>query len=359
MSDQAALLAGIWEQPHDDVIRLVYADWLEENDQPERAEFIRLQCELARLDEWDDAERIAALKLREQELLASYERKWRVGWEKKYHRWPFRRGFVYPRHSILGGEKFLKLPPTALNAAPQWAGKIEKFARLFDQVFSSPLLLRFDDLEIQTAKTPIPFAKFAENELLRNLSALDVDEYTTVAHREDVASLTAFLNGTTTISLTRFDCYAHLGAESFAALVASRTAKQLTHLRLGGWRLDAVTGAPFARENFPHLRSLRVESQRVVQLLVSTPDTQLRKLDLKWCGLTDGDFEQLAAWPGLANIQWLDVDFNMCREAGYRALLNSPHASGLKHFAADVYYLRSIPEVLAALRERFGPALKL
>ena len=36
----------IWERPDDDAPRLVYADWLEEHDDPERAEFIRLQCRL-------------------------------------------------------------------------------------------------------------------------------------------------------------------------------------------------------------------------------------------------------------------------------------------------------------------------
>jgi uncharacterized protein (TIGR02996 family) len=48
MSDAAALLAAIRATPDDDAPRLVYADWLEEHGQPERAEFIRVQCELAR-----------------------------------------------------------------------------------------------------------------------------------------------------------------------------------------------------------------------------------------------------------------------------------------------------------------------
>jgi uncharacterized protein (TIGR02996 family) len=43
--DGDALFRAICEQPWEDTPRLVYADWLEENGQPERAEFIRLQCE--------------------------------------------------------------------------------------------------------------------------------------------------------------------------------------------------------------------------------------------------------------------------------------------------------------------------
>lgn len=44
---QDAFLADIIEHPDDDTPRLIYADWLEDHDQPERAEFIRVQCELA------------------------------------------------------------------------------------------------------------------------------------------------------------------------------------------------------------------------------------------------------------------------------------------------------------------------
>jgi uncharacterized protein (TIGR02996 family) len=44
-SDGEALFRAMCELPADDTPRLVYADWLEENGRPERAEFIRLQCE--------------------------------------------------------------------------------------------------------------------------------------------------------------------------------------------------------------------------------------------------------------------------------------------------------------------------
>lgn len=45
-----ALLAAILDNPADDLRRLVYADWLEEEGQTERAEFIRMQVKLARSD---------------------------------------------------------------------------------------------------------------------------------------------------------------------------------------------------------------------------------------------------------------------------------------------------------------------
>jgi uncharacterized protein (TIGR02996 family) len=45
--DELALLRNINANPDDDLPRLVYADWLDEHDRPIRAEFIRVQCELA------------------------------------------------------------------------------------------------------------------------------------------------------------------------------------------------------------------------------------------------------------------------------------------------------------------------
>ena len=46
-ADYAALLRGILEEPASDLRRLVAADWLDENCQSDRAEFIRVQIELA------------------------------------------------------------------------------------------------------------------------------------------------------------------------------------------------------------------------------------------------------------------------------------------------------------------------
>jgi uncharacterized protein (TIGR02996 family) len=47
MSPSDALYRSVCASPHDDLPRLVYADWLEENGRPHRAEFIRVQCRLA------------------------------------------------------------------------------------------------------------------------------------------------------------------------------------------------------------------------------------------------------------------------------------------------------------------------
>lgn len=48
MSDRDALLAAILSDPADDLPRLIYADWLNENGESERAEFVRVQVESSR-----------------------------------------------------------------------------------------------------------------------------------------------------------------------------------------------------------------------------------------------------------------------------------------------------------------------
>ena len=87
MSDAAALLAAIRQAPDDDAPRLVYADWLDEHGQPERAEFIRVQCALARNP-------TPALRRREAELLAEHHDAFAGHLAAPGLRFRFERGFI-------------------------------------------------------------------------------------------------------------------------------------------------------------------------------------------------------------------------------------------------------------------------
>jgi uncharacterized protein (TIGR02996 family) len=86
-----SFLRTIRERPEDDGPRLVYADWLEEQGDP-RGEFIRIQCELARLPPWDP--RRPALEEREADLLAVHDCEWLGQPLSPIIDWTFRRGFV-------------------------------------------------------------------------------------------------------------------------------------------------------------------------------------------------------------------------------------------------------------------------
>jgi uncharacterized protein (TIGR02996 family) len=90
MTDGDALLAAVIANPDEDTPRLVYADWLQENGQPERAEFIRLQC----APELDETSKGRAFELEEQ-----YRSEW-LGLlpQRSAFECEFRRGF--PEHLV-------------------------------------------------------------------------------------------------------------------------------------------------------------------------------------------------------------------------------------------------------------------
>ena len=68
MSDRDGFLRAITAAPADDLPRLIYADWLDEHGESERAEFIRLQIQLAGHPAHHSAETGCPLRRREREL---------------------------------------------------------------------------------------------------------------------------------------------------------------------------------------------------------------------------------------------------------------------------------------------------
>jgi uncharacterized protein (TIGR02996 family) len=97
MSDEGAFLRAICENPDEDTPRLVFADWLDEHDRPERAELIRVQCERAR--ELGARERRTHLLKRSMQLIQEfgqgwYNRDWPDAGENAVTGYTFDRGFV-------------------------------------------------------------------------------------------------------------------------------------------------------------------------------------------------------------------------------------------------------------------------
>src|SRR4051812_37951456 len=92
MSAEKSFMEAVCETPEDDAPRLVFADWLDDDGQPQRAELIRLQCRLAKMGEWDEGRE--GLARREKELLDAHGKKWAKPVAKFTTRVEFRRGFV-------------------------------------------------------------------------------------------------------------------------------------------------------------------------------------------------------------------------------------------------------------------------
>jgi len=107
MTDDHALLHSVLAHPEDDLPRLVYADYLEETGdtvQIKRAEFIRVQCELARGEPQLTGSlsgSILALRTRERILQSEYREAWLAPLRRRGEplfspscHGHFRRGFV-------------------------------------------------------------------------------------------------------------------------------------------------------------------------------------------------------------------------------------------------------------------------
>jgi uncharacterized protein (TIGR02996 family) len=74
MSQAESFIRAILEQPDEDATCLVYADWLDDHGEPDRADLVRTQVELARLG--PDDPRREDLSRRERELREAHREEW-------------------------------------------------------------------------------------------------------------------------------------------------------------------------------------------------------------------------------------------------------------------------------------------
>jgi uncharacterized protein (TIGR02996 family) len=273
MTQDEAIMQTIRENPGDDLPRLAYADWLEERGRPgdaERAEFIRVQIELARLGP-DGGPRSLALVQREGELLQAH----RPSWVKAMPHWSrqqttaFRRGFV--AHVDVLVQHFLRGAATLRRRTPLESVhlRFRGAPEYLRAVFASPHLggLRRLDLSFN--------------------EALDADGVAALACSPHLASLTDLdLMGNV------------LGDEGVRALADSPHLARLTSLVLS--RNDIGLG---------------------VRSLAASPQLgRLEVLDLGNNRITSEDALTLARSPYLPRLIWLSLDGNPIGAEG-RALL--------------------------------------
>jgi uncharacterized protein (TIGR02996 family) len=92
MTHDDAFLQAIGESPDDDTPRVIYADWLDDHGHYERAEFIRVQCQLARMPAGDGQRH--PLEELERRLLERHQGEWLGSLRPSLSAWRFRRGFL-------------------------------------------------------------------------------------------------------------------------------------------------------------------------------------------------------------------------------------------------------------------------
>jgi uncharacterized protein (TIGR02996 family) len=285
---EEAFLQSICESRGDDGPRLVYADWLEDNGQPQRAEFIRLQCRLAATGE--DAPERLALQDREWEMLTVYGDAWRQSlpaWARR-ERHEFRRGFV-DRMSLTATE-FIRKGEALLRTVPLYGVRLRAVAHYMPDVAACPHLAKLAGLDLR------------ENDLIG----------------QDVRALTAapHLHNLTDLSLSRN----RIGLDGLKALASWRQFPFLKALDLssGGTGGTNVPDAEAVRALLPSRRpgrlacldlsdNFRVGDQGASTLVSSPRLGRLTHLWLKNCGVGGDGIRALGASAHLENLTALDL----------------------------------------------------
>lgn len=139
----AGLIKEILAKPFDDEPRLVYADWLEESGDVNRADFIRIQCECAGHRYWEPE--YDGLMKQSEKLLKDNEAVWKkqLGIRARCY---FQRGFIEGMTAT--PKMLLGLDPTIFSRTPIMSLQLsrfnpEKFQQVADSgIFKSILGLR-------------------------------------------------------------------------------------------------------------------------------------------------------------------------------------------------------------------------
>jgi uncharacterized protein (TIGR02996 family) len=251
MTPEDGFLSDICEHPEEDGARLVYADWLDDHRQPERAEFIRVQCELAGLPDHDP--RGKELVARGRALLRKHEAAWLGPLRAWLSRWEFRRGLV--EEMALKAQTLLKHADVLFRLAPIRHADVHKAVRLGHDLAGCRHLARLASLRV------------------RELYHSDAVHLATSPN----------LGGLTWLALPGD----HLTDEGVEALAGSRLLSQLS-------RLD--------------LTANYIRDRGVQALAASANVSRLEWLDLGYNRVGPEGATALATSPGLAGLRWLRLD---------------------------------------------------
>jgi len=124
MTDGEALRAAIIAEPEDDTLRLVYADWLEENFRPERAAFVRAQVWAAQAEpDSPDARKHNAAADR---VALAQKAEWAKTVSSRVSQWRFARGFI--EHVAMPAAGFPRNAASVFAVEPIRSVQVTRFA---------------------------------------------------------------------------------------------------------------------------------------------------------------------------------------------------------------------------------------
>jgi uncharacterized protein (TIGR02996 family) len=366
MTDGDALRRTVVAAPDDDTPRLIYADWLDENSQSERATFIRRQVEAARAEPFSLQAR--TVETAANNLLEKYQRNWSRHLDEFDSESPrFKRGFI--EHVDVEPTTFVKSNASILGVEPIQSLRIVRpETEAFDYislvpVFELPQLQRIRHLEFLT----------------RTLGFLD-DEYVGLTRSPHLAQiqklslrgnpilphwLSVILGSAAFPNLTALDIaeIPNLGPALLSAVNKAnhRTLKQLdvSGVVFTSELLQRILTHP-CLQNIEELRlgfsGFNNEPGPLFHLDVGwvIPWDRLVVLDLAGQRLGDGAVQAIVSRDDTRALRWLGLSKNDLKSEAVRLLLNSKHLS-LNYL--DVRGNSFTPSAIAALQRRFTDAL--
>jgi uncharacterized protein (TIGR02996 family) len=329
----SAFVEAIGTDPDDDASRLVYADWLDDHGEADRAEFIRLQCRLARLAE-DDPDR-PALARRERELLHDRRKDWETTLPRlKGIKWGrFERGFVAEVTASEVSALWKHLPAIVRTTPVQHVTLGSGPPEGAEQLAESPYLAGLRSLIYDGSYLPtdpdVVRALVASPHLAR-LHTLDLYN-TRLAAREAVALSRGAFRDLRTLVLD----YNDLGNKGAEALAASPVLANLEHLLIESNDIGEAGGV--ALGSSPYLtRLVRLElhcnklGPRAARAFAEGPPRPaLRHFSIGSNDIKNAGAVALAGWPTLRQFDYLCLSWNPCKAAGLRLLADSPHLARL------------------------------
>jgi len=308
-----ALFDQILQNPAEDAPRLIYADWLEEHGDP-RGEFIRLQCQLAKLP--DDGAQRDVLHGRAAKILQLHRDTWLNDVAPELRAGAgFVRGFI--ENWSLTVQQLSQLPDSIFRSAPllhslQVVGDLlfSPPAIVINSLGSFPQLKRVKHLQLQGAFNGATLAALLGSDYFEELDKLSVRMFrgldTRLLTRAQVfAKLTSLELEFCEINDTKVQEIA--GARCFPALQrldVSRNGIGAAGVRavVRGQRLSQLTA--FGMEHN------EVGDDGALVLAATASSSRFRWLNLAGAGLTDTGAQPLAHSPQLHDLEHLDLRSN-------------------------------------------------
>lgn len=327
MPDHQTFLRAICAAPDADGPRLVYADWLEERGECDRAEFIRTQIEL---DQLGDDPSVLDRKDRAEALWHVHGSAWRgdvPGWVRSVRP---RRGF--PDWVSCNADDFLRDADALFAAAPVRALTLNETAQRVHKLAECLALRHVADLTVGGNRGGVEELRlWLASPHLAGLRAL---RYSLSDFRDDGARLLA--RWPALARLTKLDLALNdIGPAGIEALVNSPNAAGLRELRLSNNELGprgarVVARSPLAdRLTVLDLCANRIGSAGLSAVLAADWPA-LRTLGLTFNRIDPDGAARLADWPGLARIIRLELGGNPLGPDGVVALARSPHLSQIR-----------------------------